>query len=457
MSENLARAESPAEEPLAEPDNARLWRWSLVAAMAGFIDAGSIVATGVGALIWASEFGFGNTFVGVLGAIGPNAMAAGVGALVGGWICDKFGRKKIYAYDLLLYMLGTLVIACAVDPVTLTVGFVLTGLAVGADIPASWSLVTELSPAQKRGRLGSLSQVLWYAGPVTVLLLGLWLTQYGLLGIRLMFGFLFLVALATYLMRRGVAESARWKRMQAQEEARPEATRTIGDDYRELFSRRGVRPLLMLLGVYGLWNLFAGTNGFYLPFLMQQYGQISEAASIGLQCLYFGLTIVATLGVFIPLVDRVNRRTLFATGSLATLAGALVLAVFSVGPVTVTVYIIVTGLAQGLGAQHFFQLWSGEEFPTRLRATAQGVVMGIVRLTLGVWSFFVPVISDATGSFRAVAVTLSAFLLASSVVGIVWGRNRRGQTLEEIEHLQGWSTDHTPVDESQVLGTGRVG
>ena len=70
--------------------------------MAGFIDAGSIVATGVGALVWAGAFGFGDTYVGVLGAIGPNAMAAGVGALVGGWICDKYGRKKIYAYDLLL-------------------------------------------------------------------------------------------------------------------------------------------------------------------------------------------------------------------------------------------------------------------------------------------------------------------------------------------------------------------
>ena len=433
------------------PSNAQLWRWSFVAAMAGFIDAGSIVATGVGALVWASEFGFGDTYVGVLGAIGPNAMAAGVGALVGGWICDKFGRKKIYAYDLLLYMLGALVIAFSVDQVSLTVGFVLIGLAVGADIPASWSLVTELAPARKRGRLGSLSQLLWYAGPVTVLLLGLWLTQYGLLGVRLMFGFLFLVALATYIMRQGIAESARWKHMHQDEQSRSVARRTIGDDYRELLSRRGMRPLLMLLGVYGFWNLFAGTNGFYLPLFLQEYGSLSEAASIGMQCLYFGLTIVATAFVFIPLVDRVDRRVLFAVGSLSTLAGALLLAMFSVSPVLVTLYIVITGLAQGLGAQHFFQLWSGEEFPTRLRATAQGVVMGVVRLTLGVWSFFVPVIAAATGSFQAVAVILSAFLLVSSVIGIVWSRNQRGKTLEEIEVEQGWASEGARFDEEEAL------
>jgi MFS transporter, SP family, inositol transporter len=440
----------PVDPSPEEPSNARLWRWSFVAAMAGFIDAGSIVATGVGALIWASSFGFGDTYVGVLGAIGPNAMSAGVGALVGGWICDRYGRKKIYAYDLLLYMLGTLVIICAFDQVSLSVGFILVGLAVGADIPASWSLVTELSPAQKRGRLGSLSQVLWYAGPVTVLALSLWFTQYGVLGMRLIFGFLFLVALATYIMRHGVAESARWKQMQADDSAAARG-RTIGDDYRELFSRRGVRPLLMLLGVYGLWNLFAGTNGFYLPLFLQEYGSLSEAESIGMQCLYFGLTIAATAFVFIPLVDRVNRRVLFAVGSLTTLLGALLLALFSVSPALVTAYIVITGLAQGLGAQHFFQLWSGEEFPTRLRATAQGFTMGIVRLVLGVWSFFVPVISAATGSFQAVAVILSVFLLLSSVIGIAWGRNRVGRTLEEIEVEQGWASEGTTLDESQAV------
>lgn len=437
--------------PGGGPSNAQLWRWSFVAAMAGFIDAGSIVATGVGSLVWASSFGFGDTYVGVLGAIGPNAMAAGVGALVGGWICDKYGRKKIYAYDLLLYMLGTLVIAFSFDQVSLSLGFILTGLAVGADIPASWSLVTELSPAQKRGRLGSLSQVLWYAGPVTVLLLGLWLTQYGLTGVRLMFGFLFLVALATYIMRQGIAESARWKHMHLDQQTRATRQRTIRDDYRELFSHLGRRPLLMLLGVYGFWNLFAGTNGFYLPLFLQEYGSLSEAASIGMQCLYFGLTIAATLCVFIPLVDRVDRRVLFAVGSLSTLLGAALLAAFSVTPTLVTAYIVITGLAQGLGAQHFFQLWSGEEFPTRLRATAQGFVMGVVRLTLGVWSFFVPVISAATGSFQAVAVILSGFLIISSVIGIVWGRNRRGKTLEEIEIEQGWSSEGMPFDETQVL------
>ena len=445
--------ESTGPQPGSEPSGAQLWRWSFVAAMAGFIDAGSIVATGVGALVWASSFGFGDTYVGVLGAIGPNAMSAGVGALLGGWICDKYGRKKIYAYDLLLYMLGTLVIAFAFDQVSLSIGFILTGLAVGADIPASWSLVTELSPAQKRGRLGSLSQVLWYAGPVTVLLLGLWLTQYGLTGVRLMFGFLFLVALATYIMRQGIAESARWKHMHQNEQTRSARRRTITDDYRELFSRIGRRPLLMLLGVYGFWNLFAGTNGFYLPLFLQEYGALSEAASIGMQCLYFGLTIVATVGIFIPLVDRVDRRVLFAVGSLSTLLGALLLAMFSVTPTLVTAYIVITGLAQGLGAQHFFQLWSGEEFPTRLRATAQGVVMGVVRLTLGVWAFFVPVIAAATGSFQAVAVILSGFLLVSSVIGIVWGRNQRGKTLEEIEAEQGWTSNGARFDEAEALRT----
>jgi len=65
--------------------------------MANYIDAGSIVAGAAALPIWAEHFGFGSDFVSFLGAFGSNAIAAGLGAFVGGRICDLLGRKKIYA------------------------------------------------------------------------------------------------------------------------------------------------------------------------------------------------------------------------------------------------------------------------------------------------------------------------------------------------------------------------
>lgn len=78
------------------------WKWSFVAAMACYIDAGSIVAGSVALSVWVQAFGLADSTVGLLGALSSNAISAGVGALVGGYVCDRYGRKKIYAYDLLL-------------------------------------------------------------------------------------------------------------------------------------------------------------------------------------------------------------------------------------------------------------------------------------------------------------------------------------------------------------------
>src|SRR5215470_9470825 len=62
------------------------------------------------------------------------------------------------------------------------------GLAVGADVPASWTLIAEIAPKGARGRHSGAAQLLWGVGPLVVLLLALALSGAGLLGIRLIFG-----------------------------------------------------------------------------------------------------------------------------------------------------------------------------------------------------------------------------------------------------------------------------
>ena len=424
---------TPEVRPDEHATSRQHWKWSFVAAMAAYIDAGSIVAGSVGLGLWVDEFGLGGHAVGLLGALSSNAISAGVGALIGGYVCDRYGRKKIYAYDLLLYMFGTLWIIFAADSWMLFTGYVLVGLAVGADIPASWSLITEFSPAGERGKLGGLSQVLWSLGPIVTLGLGLALQPLGMLGVRLLFAHLFLAALITWWMRHGVGESARWQRETAHSAAPPKWR----DALRPLLSRRGLRALLVLTGMYGIWNLFAGTNGFYTPYLLQAFGSQSEAASVGLQCLYFLLVAVFTGLVFMPFNDRFNRRAMLALSTAIQAGGMLLLAVLPLEFPVALAYIVAIGVGGGFGAQHFFQLWSGELFPTRLRSTAQGIMFAVVRIGLGFWSFFVPVITVA--GFQNLAYILTAFIVLSGVIGVFFGPKTEGLALEDIERQQGWS------------------
>src|SRR3954453_16731715 len=134
---------------------------NILGAMASYIDAGSIVAGAAGLALWADQFGLGSRAIGLIGAFSSNAISAGVGALAGGWLCDRLGRRHVYQWDLLLYAFGLVWIIFATSPWMLGTGYVFAGLAVGADVPASWTLIAETAPARQRGRYGGAAQLLW--------------------------------------------------------------------------------------------------------------------------------------------------------------------------------------------------------------------------------------------------------------------------------------------------------
>src|SRR5918994_4192327 len=141
------------------------WKWTILAAMASYIDAGSIVALAAGLALWQQYLGMSSTTVGLLAALGPNAFGAAIGALIGGRLGDLFGRKRIYQYDLLVYAFGTLLIVFSVNLPMLLLGTFIVGVAVGADVPTSLALIGEFSPSKARGKLMGLSQVAWSLGP----------------------------------------------------------------------------------------------------------------------------------------------------------------------------------------------------------------------------------------------------------------------------------------------------
>lgn len=251
------------------------WKNTILAGLANYIDAGSIVAGAAGLTLWTSMFNLSSSFVGLIGAVSSNAISAGVGALIGGRLCDKLGRKKIYQWDMLFYAFGLLFIIFAASWMLLA-GYVIAGLAVGADVPASWTLIAELAPDGARGKHSGVAQVLWYCGPVVVLLLSLAMSPLGVLGIRMVFAHLFVLAICLWFARRSMKESGIWtaaERLVRQRAARAAGADPASEDVavtsfghvRELFNRRNVGAMLFLIGMYGIWNLWAGPTASSFP------------------------------------------------------------------------------------------------------------------------------------------------------------------------------------------------
>jgi MFS transporter, SP family, inositol transporter len=415
--------------PIDVPEGKDDWKNTILAGLANYIDAGSIVAGSAALALWVEAYGLSTDLVGLIGAFGPNAIAAGVGALIGGRLCDILGRKKIYQYDMLFYAFGMMWLVFAMNAWMIVLGFFLVGLAVGADIPASWSLIAEMAPDKKRGKHSGVAQVLWYLGPVVVLLMFLVLEPLGLLGARIVFAHLALLAVGLTFLRSRMKESQRWLEAQAKT---PDGDAPLQrGNWRDLFTRQHIRSMAFLAGMYLFWNLWAGTNGFFFPYLLRTVGNQSQAMSVAIQALSFLLGMASIYFVFMKFADRVNQRLLFGLSALVQIVGMSLLAIFPLTLPVALAHVFLMAFGQGFGAQCFFQLWSSEMFPTLLRSTAQGVMFAVVRIALGVFSFFVPFLT-ATG-FTTLAWILVGFLTISGVIGFVWAPRNEGKSLEQLD------------------------
>ena len=418
------------------------WYWTTLAAMASYIDAGSIVAVAAGLALWAEYLSLSNTTLGLLAAIGPNAIGAAVGAIVGGRLGDLLGRKRIYQYDLLLYAFGTLWMVFAFNTPMLIIGTFLVGLAVGADVPTSLALVGELAPSKARSKLMGLTQVAWSLGPIITLVLALVLAPYGLLGIRIVFAHLFVVAMVTWYLRQGLTESATWTAAaggsaESGEQSGEERGLLAAGRLRNLFSGYTLKAMVFTAVVYTFWNLAAGTYGFFLPYFLSTIGANTQGGSVALQCLWFTTTLVFVVLVFMRYGDGRQRRLIWGIGSVCQIVAFVIFVFYPLsGPTGFNVVasfanIILFGIGAAIAGEPHYKTWSQEVFPTMLRTTAQGVTFAVARTCLGIWSFFVPTIAAA--GFEGVALILTIFLIISGVIGFLFMPNTAGRSLEELE------------------------
>ena len=190
--------------------------------------------------------------------------------------------------------------------------------------------------------------------------------------------------------------------------------------------------MLFCFGVYGFWNLVAGQAGIFMPRVYDAAGLSSPAGQNALQVLVWGCTSLATFFGFMRFGDSVPRRTLYTLGAAM---GVLAWALLSYAPATLPVLIsfaIVWGTSAGIGAQAFYSVWTSELFPTRLRATAQGVLFFAARCAVGGLSYVFPTMLTQHG-VPFVGTIMLAALLVALVVGAVWAPGTQGKSLREIE------------------------
>ena len=411
--------------------NMSAWKKTLIAGLISYIDAGSIVAGASGLSMWQDYLGMSSVQMGLLAALSSNTGGAAIGALIGGKICDKYGRKFVYNWALLIYMIGVAIICLATNYPMFLLGYVIVGLMVGADVVASWTFIAEEAPSRNRAKHCGSAQIAWMLGPVVVFAASIPMNEmFGLLGNRLIFAHLIVVAAWIWYQRLKMPESTEWaaaKKQEAELAARGIKQKKVR--YADILRGTSFKTVALCVCVYAFWNLAASTNGFFMPYVYEHVGNLSNSMALGMTALNFAVCIVTTI-IFMYTADKFNRRKVYAIFSGLGVISWFVWAL--PGEMLQTWMLFFFTIVWGFSMQQqFYQLWSSELFPVRYRATAQGFTFFVTRFSAAIWGFAVPLIMEALG-FRIAAVLMIGFCVVSWLAGTLWGGDDRGKTLDEI-------------------------
>lgn len=395
------------------------WRTAVLAGMASYLDAGALVTSGMAiGGYYAGPLQLGPGTIGSL--LGLQTLSFAVGALFGGRLGDRFGRRKVFTLSLLVYVLGTLLLLVAAGPALLYAGVVATGVAIGADLPVSLALVNEEAPADKKGTMVVFSGMLWLAGIVAVLGLSSFMGVQGMLGGRILFAHLLVVAVVVLLLRLTLRESAEWAAARRAADTRTTTPHGESIEFgriRDLLRAPTVYALLATGLYYATWNLGANTLGQFGTFLWTALakGEVAQYSQLTL----IGLPVGFAAGLlFMRVVDKPARHLWFAVGSaLIVLAWALP-ALLGPSKVTLVAVMLLSGLGNSFAGESVYKVWSQELFPTLLRATAQGVTMAFTRAAAGLAALSTP--AFALGHTRLMFGMLFALMLVAAVIGMVW-------------------------------------
>lgn len=425
---------------------------TIAVSLNNYLDAGAIVAGASGLSLWQKYLGLTEVDLGWLNFISANCLGAALGAIIGGFLADKYGRKFIFTYNLLVYMVGVLLVMCSVNIPMLFAGFLCTGISVGVGVPASWTYISESSENNTRGRNICISQMSWGIGPMCILLCGMLFAPGGyifgmveslanMFGVsgeaavnvfssRVVFFTLFVVAFIAWNLQRQLEESAEFTK---QKEEAKENTGLLHNIALLFTNKIAVKTVVFLAGIYLTWNLVASVMGFFQPHIYESAGGVSNETSNWMNFIQWAIIVGVTFLVS-KVIDKTSHKAIYIAGLLFALSAWFIIVTIGVsGPVGLWSFAILWGIEGGMSVQIFYALWGSELFPAKYRAGAQGLMFFIVRGLSAVWGLVFTVIYGEHGEgFDTAAWCMIALLAASLIIGLIGMPNTRGKSLEQI-------------------------
>src|SRR5688572_7438398 len=261
-------------------------------------------------------------------SLGWGAMA---GNAIAGALSDRFGRRRVLLGTALLFVLSSLLAASATTFPSFVAARIVGGLAVGGAILIAPMYIAEIAPADKRGSLVSLNQLMIVIGISASFFSNYFLLESGEHNWRYMLGVQMVPALLYFTLLWFVPESPRWLLLKGRDEAalqvlrrvageqqaqenlqqiqRSLTTKAVSRGFRGLLDSRVRLIMIIALGL-AFFQQITGINAifYYLPTIFAQAGgAVNDAFR---QAVMVGLVNVVMTFVAIWLIDKLGRKPL---------------------------------------------------------------------------------------------------------------------------------------------------
>lgn len=389
---------------------------------------------------------------------------AAIGALSGGRMADKLGRRGTLLVCALLFLVGAL--GCAIAP---TVGFmvvarVILGLGVGAAAVTCPLYLAEMAPAHLRGRMVTINELMIVTGQMLAFavnaLLDALIQDPGVW--RLMLGVASIPAIALLIGMLVLPESPRWfairdrfaesRRILDLSRSPAEADFEYGEivasaatarnershAWRDLRDNPWMRKLLWIGIGLAVVQQATGINtvNYYAPSILERSGLGVSASLVATIAVGVTSVLMTILGIW--LLGFIGRRRMLIIGFSGVVASQALLAVVFLLPQSD--FVSYTILAAMMLFVAFVQCFIGtcvwlllsEIFPMAIRGFAMGIAVFVLWTVNAAISFLFPILVVALGSTG----TFTAFVLVN-IVSLVFVAKfvpeTKGQSLEELE------------------------
>jgi putative MFS transporter len=382
-----------------------------------------------------------------------------LGAVLGGLLADRLGRRQVFAITLVVYGLATGASALALTVGVLIAARFIVGLGLGAELPVASTLVSEFAPPKIRGRVIVILESFWAVGWTLAALIGFLVIPLSDDGWRWALAVGAVPAVYAVVVRLGLPESVRFLESRSRfveaeatvvrfeksagasvivpagkadvpvPAAAPPAPAPAAPSFAARIAALWSPALRRSTG--SLWLVWFCVNfAYYGAFIWLPTILVASGFSLVRSFAYTLIITVAQLpgyALSAYLIEKWGRRPTLSTFLVGSAVAASLFGLADSAPQVIGAGMLLSFFT--LGAWGALYAVTPELYPTRMRATGAGWAAGIGRIAAILAPLAVPVVRDTGGTLLLFVIFAALFVVAAA--GAFGLPEKRGQALED--------------------------